>query len=69
MPRIRLRDLVTRAGEDEAPNHSGVATIYREDGQRLVSIRIRLNGASLGDVRAAVSPLIEPPYRAQWVDR
>jgi Cu/Ag efflux pump CusA len=74
-PRLRLRDLVASAGEDgkAAPAgalvRSGVAAIYRENGQRLVAVRFRLGGASLDDVRRQVPLGIAPPYRTEWIAR
>jgi Cu/Ag efflux pump CusA len=74
-PRLRLRDLVSPVGEDGAPDpggrfvRRGVASIYRENGQRLVTVRFRLDGASLDEVRGKVAALIPPPCRAEWLDR
>jgi cobalt-zinc-cadmium resistance protein CzcA len=48
----------------------GASTIYREQGQRLIAIKFEVRGRDLAstvaEARAAVDPLLKPPYRAEW---
>jgi Cu/Ag efflux pump CusA len=74
-PRPRLRDLVSPVGKDGAPDPQGqfersrFAAIYRENGRRCVAVHFRLRDTSLDKVRDAITPLIPPSCRAEWVER
>jgi RNA polymerase sigma factor (sigma-70 family) len=65
-PRRTLRDFVTPVGQFE---RNGFATIYRENGRRCVAVHFRLRNNSLDKVRDAITPLIPPSCRAEWVGR
>jgi Cu/Ag efflux pump CusA len=64
-PRLRLRDLVSPAGDD-----GRTAAIYREQGQRLILLRVTLGGGDGASVRAEAEPKIAPAviagYRLEW---
>jgi cobalt-zinc-cadmium resistance protein CzcA len=68
-PRLRLRDLVSPLGEKGATG-PGVAQIYREDGQRVLLLRVGVRGRAQSEVRAegeqGIAPLLEPGYRLDW---
>jgi len=74
-PRRTLRDFVSPVGKDGAPDpqgqfeRNGFTAIYRENGRRCVAVHFRLRDTSLGKVRDAVTPLIPPSCRAEWVGR
>jgi cobalt-zinc-cadmium resistance protein CzcA len=75
-PRIRLADLVTPVGADYAPdpngrfNRSGAATIYRENGKRMIAIKFSVRGRDLGsavdEAKLKSKDLFQIPYRAVW---
>jgi len=48
----------------------GASTIYREQGQRLIAIKFEVRGRDLAgtvsEARAAVEPMVAPPYRTEW---
>jgi Cu/Ag efflux pump CusA len=66
-PRVRLRDLA------KAFLRSGVAVIYREEGQRLIALRCSLRDRDEATVRAEakkkLDALFKAPYRAEWAGR
>src|SRR5262249_2630166 len=74
-PRRTLREFVSPVGKDGAPDpqgqfeRAGASTIYREHGRRCVAGHFRLRGTSLSKVRDAITPLIPPSCRAEWVGR
>jgi heavy metal efflux system protein len=75
-PRIRLGDLVTPVGADFAPDpsgefvHSGAATIYREEGKRMIAIKFSVRGRDLGsavdEAKAKTKDFFQIPYSANW---
>jgi cobalt-zinc-cadmium resistance protein CzcA len=75
-PRLRLRDLVTPVGKDMEPDptgdfvDAGAATIYRENGQRMIAIKFSVRGRDLGsavdEAKARTKDLFKIPYRAVW---
>jgi cobalt-zinc-cadmium resistance protein CzcA len=77
-PRLRLRDLVSPVGEDGAPDpngkfeRAGAATIYREQGKRLIAVKFSVRGRDLGsavqEAREKTSEIreLKSPYRAVW---
>jgi cobalt-zinc-cadmium resistance protein CzcA len=75
-PRLRLRDVVSPVGKNGAADENGrferagAATIYREQGKRLIAVKFSVRGRDLGsavqEARTAVNDLFEPPYRAVW---
>jgi cobalt-zinc-cadmium resistance protein CzcA len=75
-PKLRLRDLVSPAGEDGStdPDGSyerpGASMIYRERGRRLIAIKFSVRGRDLAgavaEAQAKTRPIIESPYRAEW---
>jgi cobalt-zinc-cadmium resistance protein CzcA len=75
-PRLRLRDLVTPVGRDMEPDPSGdfidagAATIYRENGQRMIAIKFSVRGRDLGsavdEARAKTKELFKVPYHPVW---
>jgi cobalt-zinc-cadmium resistance protein CzcA len=75
-PRLKLRELVSPLGKDGQPDpegqfvRAGAATIYRENGRRMTSIRFRITGseeaAILAEARKKLAPLFASPYRAEW---
>jgi cobalt-zinc-cadmium resistance protein CzcA len=75
-PRRRLRDLLTPSGEDGHAEgqgsftRPGVSMVYREQGQRLVSVKFSVRGRDLAstvaEAQARVAPLLQAPYRAEW---
>ena len=72
----RLGDLVTPLNDKDQPDPNGsfmrpgASTIYREQGERLIAIKFEVRGRDLAggvaDARATISPMIKPPYRAEW---
>jgi Cu/Ag efflux pump CusA len=74
--RLRLRDLVTPVGKDGAPDpqgqfeRPGAASIWRENGRRLIAVRFSIRGRGESDVlaeaREKLAPLFQAPYRAEW---
>jgi cobalt-zinc-cadmium resistance protein CzcA len=48
----------------------GASTIYREQGQRLIAAKFEVRNRDLAgavaEARAAVDPLVQMPYRAEW---
>lgn len=75
-PTRRLDDLVTPLDASGRSNPAGsflrpgASTIYREQGQRLIAIKFEVRGRDLAstvtEARAAVDPMLKPPYRAEW---
>jgi RNA polymerase sigma factor (sigma-70 family) len=75
-PRLRLRDLVSPVGADgsldpQAPfERPGAASIWRENGRRLIAVRFAIRGrgeaAVLAEAREKLAPLFPAPYRAEW---
>ena len=75
-PRLRLRDLVTPVDKnlDPEPNGSfvdaGAATIYRENGHRMIAIKFSVRGRDLGsavdEAREHAKDLFQVPYHAVW---
>jgi Cu/Ag efflux pump CusA len=78
-PRLRLRDLVSPLGKEGEPDptgeflRTGAASIYREQGRRLIAIRFSIAGrepaAVEADFRRETADLFEAPYRAEWQAR
>ena len=74
---VRLRDLVAPVDRDGQPvpggefARPGPACIYRENGQRLVSLKFRVSGrsssAALVAAQAATTDLFPNAYRAEWL--
>lgn len=70
---LRLRDLVTPVDGDGQPAPGGEfarrepACIYRENGQRLVSLKFRASGRSLAAAQAATTDLFPNAYHAVWL--
>jgi cobalt-zinc-cadmium resistance protein CzcA len=75
-PRIRLKDLVTPVDKniDPQPDGSfidaGAATIYRENGHRMIAIKFSVRGRDLGsavdEAREKTKDLFKVPYTAVW---
>lgn len=69
VPRLRLRDVVTPLGENGARDE-GVAAIYREQGQRVLLVRVGVQGREQSTVRAegehVIAPLLKAGYRQEW---
>ena len=75
-PRLRLRDLVTPVDKnlDPEPNGSfidaGAATIYRENGHRMIAIKFSVRGRDLGsavdEARVKTKDLFQVPYHPVW---
>jgi heavy metal efflux system protein len=75
-PRLRLRDLVTPVDKnlDPEPNGSfidaGAATIYRENGHRMIAIKFSVRGRDLGsavdEARVKTKDIFQIPYHAVW---
>jgi cobalt-zinc-cadmium resistance protein CzcA len=75
-PRLRLRDLVTPLGEDGTTlsdgqfEQLGAATIYREQGRRLIAIKFGVRdrdlGGAVGEAQARTKHLFEAPYSTVW---
>ncbi|MGP0069840.1 MAG: efflux RND transporter permease subunit [Isosphaeraceae bacterium] len=75
-PRLRLRDLVTPVDRnlDPEPNGSfidaGAATIYRENGHRMLAIKFSVRGRDLGsavdEAREKTKDLFQIPYHPVW---
>ncbi|HEV8070079.1 MAG TPA: efflux RND transporter permease subunit [Planctomycetaceae bacterium] len=75
-PKLRLRDLVSPAGEDGSVDpegqyeRPGASMIYRERGRRLIAIKFSVRGRDLAgavaEAQARTIPIIEAPYRAEW---
>jgi Cu/Ag efflux pump CusA len=78
-PRLRIKDLVTPVGEDGRPDPKGkftrlgAVTVYREDRQRLVALRFRVQGRAAAQVQKeaqmAIAGMVHAPYRVEWVGR
>jgi cobalt-zinc-cadmium resistance protein CzcA len=76
VPRLRLRDLVSPMGADGEADPKGAftrsssAVIYRENGKRLILLRLSIPAGdpnkARADVQNAIIPLIQPPYRFMW---
>ena len=75
-PRLRLGELVTPVDKnlDPEPNgsfiHAGAATIYRENGHRMIAIKFSVRGRDLGsavdEARAKTKDLFHVPYYPVW---
>jgi Cu/Ag efflux pump CusA len=73
-PRLRLRDLVSNVADDGARDalepRNGAVAIYREQGKRLIMLRMNIRGRSIGSVRAAgtqtLLPTLPPGYELDW---
>ena len=75
-PRLRLRDLVTPVDRnlDPEPDGSfidaGAATIYRENGHRMIAIKFSVRGRDLGsavdEAREKTKDLFQVPYYPVW---
>jgi cobalt-zinc-cadmium resistance protein CzcA len=71
-PRLRLRDLVSSVDDEGQPDpngqffRSGASCIYREQGQRLIPIRIEVQGRQLEDIKAEVRSRIGPSLKAGY---
>jgi cobalt-zinc-cadmium resistance protein CzcA len=75
-PRVRLRDLVTPVGADNAPdtngrfNRPGYSTIYREQAKRLIAVKFSVRGRDLGsavdEAKVKTRHLFQSPYKAVW---
>jgi Cu/Ag efflux pump CusA len=75
-PRIRLRDLVSPPGADGRPDlqgqfvRPGAASIWRENGTRLIAVRFAIRGrgeaAVLAEARKNLVHLFQAPYQAVW---
>ena len=76
-PRLRLRDLVTPVDKnfDPEPNGSfidaGAATIYRENGHRMIAIKFSVRGRDLGiavdEARVKTKDIFQVPYHRSGV--
>jgi cobalt-zinc-cadmium resistance protein CzcA len=75
-PRIRLRDLVTPVDKNLDPEpggsfiDSGAATIYRENGHRMIAIKFSVRGRDLGsavdEAKEKTKDLFQIPYHPVW---
>jgi cobalt-zinc-cadmium resistance protein CzcA len=75
-PRIRLRDLITPVDKNLDPEpggsfvDAGAATIYRENGQRMIAIKFSVRGRDLGSAvdlaKAKTDGVFHPPYTRVW---
>jgi cobalt-zinc-cadmium resistance protein CzcA len=75
-PRRRLRDLVMTVNEKGEPDPNGdyirpgAATIYREDGKRLIAVKFSVRGRDLAgavaEAQAKTKDLYRPPYELKW---
>jgi cobalt-zinc-cadmium resistance protein CzcA len=75
-PRLRIRDLVTAVDKNLDPEPSGsyigagAATIYREDGHRMIAIKFSVRGRDLGsavdEAKAKTEELFRVPYSRRW---
>ena len=75
-PRLRLRDLVTPVDKNLDPEpggsliDSGAATIYRENGHRMIAIKFSVRGRDLGsavdEARVKSKDLFQVPYYPVW---
>jgi Cu/Ag efflux pump CusA len=77
-PRLRLRDLVSPAGNEGEPGprgelvRLGPSAIFRDQGRRLLPIRFSVRGRPLAEAQAEagkkIVPLLRSPYRIEWSD-
>jgi cobalt-zinc-cadmium resistance protein CzcA len=75
-PRLRLRDLVSPVGDNGEADPKGAftrlapAAIYRENGKRLILLRLNIPAGDPNRVRAEaqneMGSLLQPPYWAEW---
>jgi Cu/Ag efflux pump CusA len=75
-PRLRLRDVISPLGENGAPDEKGAlvspgfAAIYRENGHRVLLLRVGVRGRAQSAVRTegerSLAPLLTPGYRLDW---
>ena len=75
-PRRRLRDLVTPLDEKgkQTPQgrfiRSGASTIYREQGNRLLAVKVSVRGRDLAgavaEAQKATADLFKSPYSTEW---
>jgi Cu/Ag efflux pump CusA len=78
-PRLQIKDVVTPVGENGQPDpkgkfpREGAVTVYREDGKRLIALRIRVQGRAAAQVQKeaqlAIAGMVQEPYRVEWVGR
>jgi RNA polymerase sigma factor (sigma-70 family) len=79
VPRLRLRDVVSPVGADGHPDPQGqferlgAASIWRENGRRLIAVRFSIRGRGEADVlaeaREKLASLFQAPYQAVWSGR
>jgi cobalt-zinc-cadmium resistance protein CzcA len=75
-PRLRLRDLVTPVDKNLDPEpggsfiDAGAATIYRENGHRMIAIKFSVRGRDLGsavdEAREKTKDIFKIPYYPVW---
>jgi cobalt-zinc-cadmium resistance protein CzcA len=75
-PRLRIRDLVTAVDRNLNPDpggsfiDAGAATIYREDGHRMIAIKFSVRGRDLGsavdEAKEKTEHLFRVPYSRRW---
>jgi cobalt-zinc-cadmium resistance protein CzcA len=75
-PRLRIRDLVTAVDKNLDPDpggsfiDAGAATIYREDGHRMIAIKFSVRGRDLGsavdEAKEKTDHLFRVPYSRRW---
>jgi cobalt-zinc-cadmium resistance protein CzcA len=78
-PRLRLRDLVAPVDADGAPDPQGTFTrttavaLYREQGRRLILLRLGVRGraqaAVCAEAEKKIAPLLKAGYRLDWDHR
>jgi Cu/Ag efflux pump CusA len=66
-PRLRLRDVVERPEKDGQVIRREVGAIYRENGVRLIAVRVRGTEAAVARAREAAA--LPAPYRIEWAGR
>jgi heavy metal efflux system protein len=76
LPRVPLRNLLTPVGLDDLPDskgdfvRSGVAIIYRENGNRFIPVKFSVANRDLGsavaDARDKIKDAIPPSYHVDW---
>jgi Cu/Ag efflux pump CusA len=72
MPRLRLGDVVSPMDANGAPDDksAGVAAIYREEGQRVLLLRVGIRGRAQAAVctegEQSIAPLLKRGYRLGW---
>jgi Cu/Ag efflux pump CusA len=78
-PRLKIKDVVSPVGENGQPDpkgkftRQGVTTVYREDGKRLVALRLQVRGRAAAEVQkaaqTAIAGMVQAPYRVEWAGR